>query len=194
MLEFQKLFLWSQNMRFNITLLFVATCIFSGCASHSVKGSVAPKIDELQDEARVIDAALLKSGGSLFIAPFRAGPGVEVDDRVEKVSLMAFKGIIEVLQKERNPFKIVTSEDEAANFVLKGHIVALWESRGMKKWVAGQEKSFLGIAGQMVERTTGKTVMSFSYRETAKLKKADYKSMAYRIGQRIGEFILEQLK
>ncbi|HOW36134.1 MAG TPA: hypothetical protein PL155_06955 [Candidatus Omnitrophota bacterium] len=153
-----------------------------------------PKVDELVDEARVLDTAAFKSGGNLLIVPFRPGPGVEANDKMEKISLMAFKGIMETLGKARTPFRILTNEDaENTDLVLKGHVTALGESRGVTKWVAGQEKSFLAIEGQMSDPETGKNVLVFSYREIVGLNQEDYQLMSYRIGQRVGEFILSQL-
>lgn len=180
--------------KYFVTCLLIVLCVVSGCVSRQAKGSTMPQVSELVDDAKVLDAAALKRGGNLLIIPFRPGPGVEANDKVEKVSLMALKGIVESLGETKTPFRILTSENaENTDIVLKGHITALGESRGVKKWVAGQEKSFLAIEGQMSDPETGKIILVFSYREVVGFKQEDYKSMSYRIGQRVGEFILSHL-
>ena len=175
--------------------LLTICCVLFGCASSPHGNSLAATDNNTIDTNKVVDASRLTKGGNLLIIPLRAGAGVPATEELDKISLMFVKGAIEALQKGHSPFKILNASNaESADLIIKGHVIRLSESQGLKRWIKKEKRLDLGVDAEMIDEKTGQTVLYFLRQKTAIQKSEDYKSMAYDLGQDIGQFILNQLR
>ena len=176
-----------------ILMLIILCSVFAGCALF-LKNEKNTKRNELEEIRKVTDMARLQKGGSLLIIPFRAGPGVVATEELDRISLMFVKGVIEILEKNSSPFKILNASNaDTADLVMKGHVVRFAELGKKRSWIPIARSLDLSFEGKIIERETGRVVFYFARRRTSPPKFGDYKSMAYDMGKEIGQFLLDQI-
>ncbi|MFA5060567.1 MAG: hypothetical protein WC676_08075 [Candidatus Omnitrophota bacterium] len=153
-------------------------------------------IEDAIGQGKVFDVSHLKSGGNLFIAPFKAGAGVEATKQLNHVVLLAVKEIVETLQEAKTSLNIVFEDnEEKADFVLKGHVVSFKEPQGiLNRWGLRKKELSFGIDCQMTDVASGEVILRFSHLETTREKNEGFESVARKIGREIGTFILDQLQ
>ena len=78
---------------------------------------------------------------------------------------------------------------DTADIIIKGHVVKMSQTGGLKKLVPGMKSLNLKVTGEMVERTSNRRILVFSKQQGTKQDKEDFKALGYAIGQDIGRFI-----
>ena len=142
------------------------------------------------DSGRIIDKDVLKKGGTLLIQPFRAGPEVEENERLDELGLKLIQGVADTLKDYRPYFKIITDEgQETADVVLKGYFMDVGSISRLRSWLPGKHKKSLSIKGEMVKRGSDKPILVFTDSTEAEDKTKDYPTLSYELGQRVGRFI-----
>ena len=172
---------------------FVCGCIFFPHKKPSPLQEVKESGSDFS--AKVTRGWLLKKEGmSLMIVPFTAGVGVVADKDLDRLSLMIVKGIMDTLQKQNTPFKILpASQAQDADFVVRGHITGRARARARVNWISYSQKYSLSVDARMTERATDNLILMYSrQRETpsAKEKQDDEMNLAWQLGQDIAEYIL----
>ena len=146
----------------------------------------------LSDSSKIIDKALLKKGGKLAIIPFVAGPGVEVNEQLDKISLMIVKGLAEELGAS-GVFEIVTGEAaKDADFILDGRITSIGQTAKWEKWATASLKNAvnLSVKGRITAVGSKDIVAVFSDERSARQSQQTRQQLGFMLGQDIGKFIL----
>src|SRR3989344_230060 len=158
-----------------LVILVVLSCFSCGCASPAEKKAVNS----------VIDIDRLKRGGNLLIVPFRAGAGVAATADLDRTALSIVQGLADTLQNSSASFKILTDENaDQAELILKGHIIKMEESKGIKKWMGG--KKYLAAQSGISDQKTNELIANFDFSALPGDSKTDYKKLGYQIGEQIG--------
>lgn len=140
---------------------------------------------------RIVDSSLLKKGGALLIAPFKAGVDAEAGEQLDKISLRIVKGVADALQENNAPFQILVADNaQEADVVLKGFIEKIGSSGTMKRWILRKREIDMRVQGRMMDVKTGRLILMFSFQRKIKGKTKDYNSLAYEMGKELGMFIL----
>ena|SRR3989338_9832535 len=171
--------------------LFVFFCC--GCSIFPSKNKEV-RLDEANSKAKVVDGARLKSGGGLVVIPFRAGSGIGQTEELERVSLMFVKGFVEVISERNGPLRTISPQEASrADFILKGHVTKLKQTKGMKKWLSKAKDFEMMMEGEMVDQKTGQTVFVFSDKRKVTQENQDFKALAYTIGQDLARLVLDSI-
>lgn len=169
--------------------VLVVPCFLAGC----LWGPKPAAPQKAPPDNRVVDSARLEKGGDLLIIPFRPGVGVEATDEVNRVALMAVKGISEVIKENETSFRLLGGEEaQKADFVVKGDISRFEKSSRLKKWLLIPKQATIEIKGKMVEQESGKVVLYFAQQVTSKIRERDLLTIGYDIGRKIGKFLLQE--
>ena len=178
-----------------IYCLLISILTLSGCIGTQVEKPTISVNHGFADTNRVIDPQRIKQGGKLLIIPFKAGEEVEANDELNKVALMMVKGIAEELKVQDSPFTILTAEDaDTADLIIKGHVVKMNQTIGLKKWIPGQNGIDLKVNGEMIDKKSNKRLLVFSQQKTGKQPQEDFKSLGKNIGYDIGRYIMTGVK
>lgn len=189
---------------------FISLILFVGCAhvpffGQSTLSSTVTESDShrkqtlksghFEGKRRIVDAQRLQQGQNLAIIPFKAGVGVEANEELDRVALMIVKGISDVFTDNRGGkddyFNILTAENsQKADLIIRGHITAIRRLSRVSRWALMKKEKSLDVDGKMTDARTGETVLIFADRAKTKKKTEDYKQLGYRIGKKIGRFIL----
>ena len=180
-----------------LRLLIIFSLICSGGCSwfgphESSDLSSQPVELYLPNSSKIIDKDLLKKGGKIAIIPFVAGPGVEADDQLDKISLMLVKGIAEELQAS-GPFEIVTGDAaNEADFILEGRVTSVAQTAKWEKWatVTLQNNVVLGVKGRITDVKSKEVLAVFSNDRTSRRARQNHQELGLMLGHDIGKFIL----
>lgn len=176
-----------------VVVLLVMTN-FAGCSwIHHKTTSLSDEEVQFVETGKIVDRARLKEGGKILIVPFKAGPNVEADEYLDKVSLMIVKGLTDILETSDAQWQIIKSSEEAsqADLIIEGHVTALSKPSKMNRMVM-QHKKNLGVKGKMMDQKTGKTVLVFTDSKKTDSRKEDHKYLGFLIGQDVAKFILSR--
>ena len=148
-----------ESYRMRRWLLFMVSVLISaGCSSFNMDWNpfykpadiAQPVIEKPQEEiveianpyvdsGRIIHADKLSQGGNLLIIPFRAGPGVESNTRLDELSLKMIQGIAAELKDYRPYFQILTDQGkEEPDVILKGFFTEVGQDAGLMGWIPGK--------------------------------------------------------
>lgn len=171
--------------------LLITFLALSGCAGSKAERPRVTKSQGFTDTNRIIDQERLKMGGHLLIIPFKAGEGVEANDELDKIALMMVKGIAEELTSSNAPFSIMNSGNfNDSDLVIKGHVVKIDQTKGLKKLIPGKMEIVLKVSGELIDRKTNERLLVFSQQRTQRDPRGDFKSLGNTIGHDIGRFIM----
>ncbi len=179
------------NRKKIISLLFLCLLV-GGCAWFKKEKSDAPVTQRHDESNKIIDAARLKQGGTIFIVPFKAGPNVAATPQLDRIALMIVKGMAEQINQSQSPFRVLSAENkDYADFIIQGHITKLTEPQGLKKWPLGKKEKILAAMGYMIEQKTRKKILIFSQQKRSLSKGQGYEDLGLGIGSDLAESILE---
>ncbi len=136
----------------------------------------------------------MHKGGTLGLSAFKAGPGAEANDQLDKLSLMLIKGIRDVLTQRTTVWHIADAGQDNVDFVLDGYIEELSQSGKFSRLILRKNKTNLSVDGEIWSQATGGKVLVFASSEIINIKKQELMDQAYAMGQAIGEFIAAQAK
>ncbi|HLF17997.1 MAG TPA: hypothetical protein VI749_03770 [Candidatus Omnitrophota bacterium] len=192
--------------------LLIILFICSGCAwfgSQEANPDIEPSAMQLEklektrfvEAGRIVNKARLHEGGKLLIKPFSAGPNVEVNDELDRVSLRIIRGVLDIYegkalpQELKDEFKAdrfdiaLTEEEQDAELILRGHVTELSSPSGWKKWMGMKPKIRLSVEGRLVDSRSNVTVLLFKDSIEAEKAKGDFGQLGQEIGQHIGKYI-----
>ncbi len=176
-------------------LIFVAICTFnlSGCAFF-LKNKPKEIADSLTDtiNGTIIHDKILSQGGKLLVLPFRAGPGVEANEELDKIALMMIRGLLDVFKahNDQAKLKIIFSENKAdADFILDGFITKISKPSKWKRWIFRSKTKSLGFKGKIMQTGSITPILFFS--DTIQTKDKTAVDLGLLAGKRIGDFIFQ---
>ncbi len=170
---------------FGILLFFACGCSFLPWKNPDLR------FDEADGKAKIIDSERLKAGGSLVVIPFRAGSGVAQTDSLEKVALTFVKGFAEAMGERKGPLRVVSPDEMAnADFIFKGHVVSLTQTKGALRWRSKAKDLQLALDGEIVDQKTGHTVFTFSDKRKVTSESPDHRALALDMGRDTAATIL----
>ena len=150
----------------------------------------------ISKSSKIVDKALLKKGGKVAIIPFVAGPNVEANDELDKISLMIVKGLAEELGVS-GVFEIVTGEAaKEADFILDGRITSIGKTPSWEKVATASLKNNvkLAVQGRIVTVTSKDLVLVFSDDRSGRQNQQTHQQLGLSLGQDIGKFILRGIE
>lgn len=183
-------------------LIILFLPVFSSCSILSDKqdipqtrelwktGGVDEEVSHVQ-YGRIINDESFRQGGELLILPFKPGEGVEYCEDLDKVSLMIVRGFVDIFEERqlKTNLDLIFSESENdARFVIDGYIVDVVDSKKFL-WVFGKKRKALKVEGKLKDTLTDTTVAVFKD-ILESVEEEEMKSLARRIGQNIGKFII----
>jgi hypothetical protein len=176
-------------------IAFAVVFVSSGCFSSTPKKSSSAATPSVGATGQIIKESELKKGGTLVILPFKAGVNAAASQKLDRVSLMVVKGMIDYLSEERTPFKILTTQDQGVpDLVIDGYINNFSQPGKVKRWVMQSRKAVLSVDGYMEIAKTKERVLVFQHHQKMSDPKKDGLELAYRTGQDLGRFIVEALQ
>ena len=183
-------------MRKILSTSVLLSLVCSGCLLNHVKHPPASIKNQLSNFHKILKPDLLHRGGALLIVPFSAGVGVAADDDLNKDALMIIRGMSRSLEKGNSPFKILDAHNaDTAELVIQGRITQKNQIKNfLCRWMPGPREILLGVSGQMIDQKTGETIMLFTHQGKSDLKNLDERKLAEKIGQDIGELILNHIQ
>ena len=166
-----------------VLFVFVASC------AH------APVVKKVADlpvavTGSVLNQPLLAQGGDLALVPFKAGPGAEANDELDRISLMVIKGIKDSIEHQNTSFRIVDATDSQPKIALQGYVQEFSKSRRMM----GSKEDSLNLVGEVWLISTGERILNFSTQRKFNPKKEKPTDAAYELGHEIGDFIIFNAK
>lgn len=193
--------------------LIVGLLFLCGCAwfSSSKKERTARDLSEpsaKDSQVSIIKKGVLlkpkrlRNGGGLYIAPFRAGEGVEASETLDRIAYMIARGIYDMITPEgvdpaeqetvrQNLFRVVTTGNlKEADFIIDGHVTKVQSPSTMGRWIFRKKKILLGVKGKMIDAKSGEWIVIFEEEQEGLRSQEDHKQLGHRIGQQIGRFIL----
>lgn len=175
-----------------LKLLFITS--FIGCAGCSWLGhkpavSLEEETNPYLSSGKIINKDLLKKGGKLVVIPFKAGPGVEENDQLDKIALMIVKGIADELGSSGSLEVVTGDKAKDADFILEGHVTSLGRTAKLKRWTTFQDKTELAVKGRISAVKTKEMVAVFSDDRQSKYKGETQQQLGLMLGQDIGKFI-----
>jgi len=169
--------------------------IICGCASQSKRAQMHQNPDTATNFFRIFEANRFKEGGGLLMIPFKAGPGVEASNELDRIALMMVKGLSEVIQEDKTPFVLADPKNpQTIKLILEGRVIRLDEPSRMKRWIPGKDMTTMAVEGYIVENETEKIVARFLYTEEFGPDVKDYSEIGYAIGKKLGVDILGNSK
>ena len=173
-------------------LVIWSSLCFPGCSYLCIKKPAEPQAIPFVRHGKIIQKDRLAEGGRLLIVPFNAGEGAAASDELDRLSLLIVKGISSVLGDGQSSFFLVfAGEADTADRLIQGHVVRMGTEGG---WIFWKRKKFIGVEGQLIDRTDHRVILEFShYRETVQ-KDQPLDSLALLIGEVIGRFLKGELK
>ena len=144
---------------------------------------------------KILNKERLSQGGNLLLQPFQAGPNVEANPQLDKISFRIMKGVSDSLKGNRPYFNILLDDEKTvqeADLVLQGYITEMHKTSAING-LFGKNKDNLGIEGKLVDKNTGEVLAVFSNTFEARDKEEDHKKLGLRAGEDIGQFIVSQM-
>lgn len=167
-------------------LPFLSGCFFDQAPPIQPSENVSPAPKESP-----VDHRRLSQGGKILVIPFTAGTQVVQDDELDHLSLSIVKGFSDLLTSKKSAFEIVSADQQqGADFIVQGHVTTKTAPGKFKRWVLMKHKIGLAVEGRVLERSTKHVLLSFSFRVSGAVKEG-YDDLAYKIGNELGQFILD---
>jgi hypothetical protein len=95
---------------------------------------------------------------------------------------------------ETSPFIILHAENaQTAELIMKGRVVQMKESRGLKLWGQRKRSRVLEISGRIVDPATNETILVFTYGRESEDPAVTWEDLAGLIGQDISKEIADQI-
>lgn len=174
----------------SVAVLVLCCC---GCFVFPLKNKVV-RSDEAVIKTKVVDSQRLKTGGSLVMIPFRAGSGIAQTLELERIALMFVKGFTEAIEEKKGPLRVIAPKEiNSADFILKGHVVKLTQTKSAAKWFSKPRDSEIALEGEMIEQKTGRTVFTFSDRRKVMQENPNHRNLAFQIGRDMASVLVESL-
>ncbi len=176
-----------------VLLIILVTFVLPSCSWLGHKKVVPAQTSSFVQAGKIVDAQRLRQGGAIFIQPFIAGPNVEVNSKLDKISLMMMKGLADgLMQDEHKTFQILTADKaDDPDFIVKGHILDVHKPAKVKKWVMRNRQISLSVQGRMIDTETGETIVVFDNTRTSQQASQTHEQLGYALGQDIARFVLD---
>jgi hypothetical protein len=161
---------------------------------HSPAVSAIAGMHPTTHAARVVDVQRLRRGGRLLIVPFSPGVNVSASDELERIALRTVQTMVAEFNPETSPFIILHAENaQTAELIMKGRVVQMKESRGLKLWGQRKRSRVLEISGRIVDPATNETILVFTYGRESEDPAVTWEDLAGLIGQDISKEIADQI-
>ena len=174
-------------------LLLLVACV--GCSWLGRRKNPPEANTQLFYSGKILNKERLSQGGNLLLQPFQAGPKVEANSQLDKISFRIMKGVSDSLKGNRPYFNILLDDErtvQEADLVLQGYITEMHKTSALSGFL-GKNKNNLGIEGKLVDTNTGEVLAVFSNTFEAQDKEEDHKKLGFRAGEDIGQFIVSQM-
>jgi hypothetical protein len=170
----------------------------TGCRSlfhRALPGSALTPPSRPIHTTRIINIQRLQQGGKLLIIPFSPDVGVSACDESERIALRAVQGMAAGFDPLKTPFTILHADNaETAELIMKGRIIKMKESGGIKLWVLQKKKNrILEISGRIVDPLTNETLAIFNHARESRDPTVTWEDLAGLIGQDIGKEIADRI-
>lgn len=177
-----------------ILILLLITPVLTGCLFFGPKKQPAAVVLPGSPTGKIVNRDALIKDGTLAVLPFKAGQGAAADPQLDRISLMIAKGIIDFLNEEKVPFKILTTQDQGSpQMVIEGYIENLKRPGKISRWILRRSQTTLRVSGQMIVAGSKERVLIFQDTKSLKDPKRDGLDIAYQTGQDLGRFIADAL-
>lgn len=167
---------------------------FSGCLFSSVNKQVAiaPLIGV--PTGKIVNRQAIIKNGTVAILPFRAGEGVSADPQLDRMSMMISKGIIDYLNEQKLPIKVLTTQDQGIpDMVIEGYIENFKRPGKLSRLIFRNKLSAMKISGQMNLVKNKERLIVFNQTKSLSDPKQDGVTLAYQMGQDLGLFLSDAL-
>ncbi len=189
--------------KINYPIFFILVCLLTGCSwIHSKKKDISNRDESIWKEmgsaqfvetGKIVNPQRIANGGNLLIIPFRAGPDVEANDNLDKITLMIIKGVSDIIEENDANLKVLVAQNaQDAEFIIDGHITHVDASTKMNKLILRKNNITLSVKGQMVDRNTGELIAVFTDTLVSNKKEENHRQLGYAIGRNIGRFLLSR--
>ena len=176
-----------------ILVLFLV--VVYGCSYIGKKNNIENKPGKFVKTGSIIDSQRIKEGGKLLIIPFKVGENVELNDKIDKVSLRIVKGIADALIEGDSKFEILLAHNaDEADVIIKGFITDFGIVSKWKDLLPGKKQISLSIEGKMIDMKTQRTICVFQDSRETSEKEENHNYLGLTIGHNIGQFILSDDK
>lgn len=188
MINFFRMFL--RHALISILVIpFLAGCFFSVGKEQplTVSSTGSPT-------GRIVNKNIFIKDGTLAILPFKAGEDANADPQLDRMALMIAKGMIDYLNDEKVPFKVLTTQDQGdPQMIIEGYIKDFKRPGRLSRWFFRKNKTVLRVSGQMVLVGSKERVLLFQETKSIPGSKKDGLDISYQTGQDLGRFILDAL-
>ena len=174
-------------MSFKFPLYMAVLFAFSGCFWNT---HLKPQEKPFNVVFNCADAGLLKAGGKIAFAPFKAGSQASADDQLDRVSLTIIKGITDRLAQSKTSLAVATPQEEP-DLVFGGYVDELAQNSRYQRLILRRGKGRLVIFGQIRLSSTGVKAADFAAYARLDAYK-DATEAAYELGLFLGNEIALQ--
>jgi len=144
---------------------------------------------------KIVNNDIFIKDGTLAILPFKAGEGVSSNPQLDRMAFMIAKGMMDYLNEEKSPFKILTTQDQGnPQMIIEGYIEDLKRPSKLSRLFLRRNKVLLSVSGQMALVGSKGRVLIFQETKSMPDPKKDGLDVAYQTGQDLGRFILDALR
>jgi hypothetical protein len=182
-------------MVFRHQLVYILLIPFlAGCFSSVVKERPLTVSLSGSPTGKIVNRGLFIKDGTLAVLPFKAGEDAESDPQLDRMALTIAKGMIDYLNEQKAPFKVLTTQDQGnPQMIVEGYIEDLKRPGKLSRWVLRRNKTVLSVRGQMALVGSKDRVLMFQETKSMPDPKKDGLDIAYQTGQDLGRFILDAL-
>ena len=168
---------------------FLAGCFFSAAKERPSTVSLTES-----PTGKIVNRSIFIKDGTLAVLPFKAGEDATSDPQLDRMALTIAKGMIDYLNEQKVPFKVLTTQDQGnPQMVVEGYIEDLKRPGKLSRWVLRRNKTILSVRGQMSLVGSKDRVLMFQEKKSMPDPKKDGLDIAYQTGQDLGRFIVDAL-
>lgn len=175
-------------------IVVLSSCVFGGKKTKAPKTVVPVETEQASVTGTVLDAQVLAQGGTIALVPFKAGPGAEATDELDRISMMMIKGIRETMALKGEALKVVEPAEESPRIAMQGYIEEYSKTGRLKRLMLRPNQSSLRVTGEVWLISNGQRLLSFSTDKRFYPKKEKVLNVAYALGREIGTYISSQVK
>lgn len=175
-------------------VVMCSSCVFASKKKKPVKTVVLVDVQEVSVTGTVLAADVLAEGGAIALVPFKAGPGAEATDELDRISMMMIKGIRESIADKKSSLKVVEPTEESPRIAMQGYIEEYSKTGRLKRMMLRPNQSSLVVAGEVWLISNGQRLLSFSTDKRFHSKKEKAVNVAYALGREIGDYISSHVK
>lgn len=181
------------NSRHRLTSILIVPFL-AGCFSVVAKERPLTVSLTGTPTGKIVNKNIFIKDGTLAVLPFKAGEDAASDPQLDRMALMIAKGMIDYLNEQKAPFKVLTTQDQGnPQMVVEGYIEDLKRPGKFSRWVLRRNKTTLSVRGQMALVGNKDRVLIFQETKSMPDPKKDGLDIAYQTGQDLGRFILDAL-